>query len=345
VSVLDKIASFLDARPGMPVFINFGGGEPFLRRDMLEIARETASRFGPQSVGIDTNGTRAVSREGLAEILPSLAYLGVSLDGLRAYHNTWRAATSDRDPFREAVDTIQAVLELPNGSEKLEVSTVPTKQNIEAIPDLMRFLDSLGVKKYSAHRAMLVGRYWLNRGLETSIPTADDYLRLLVSMLEANRDLNMNMHVHHSIESIYAALLLGTKTYFERPLGNPDKRSSIGIDWRGRVFFDPWCMVEPLDSTASASLLDPDVTLESILHDKSWIAQAKGRCVPAIRCKGCPVSCSGGSRTAAALDTVANDCQIRVKRQVSSEAIFTALEGIDPLCPLHPRNLIQPASS
>ena len=309
-TILSKIKAYLDARPGMRFFLNFGGGEPFIRDDFPEIVEEASSLFGPESVGVDTNGTMVTAQQ-IERLAPLVSYIGVSVDGLEEYHNWWRGSSEINgitNSFDHAIATVKAILAMAKARESLEVSTVATKRNLMQIPNLMRYLRDLGVERYSVHGTMQVGRFSRKPEL---VPTAEDYLRLLITIVETNEELGMDVHLHHSIESIYATLLLGHDTYVKNRLGNPDKRSSIGIDPTGNVHFDPWWMVPPWDQLAGGSLLADGASLESIFS-QGIVAIAQEYCRPEVRCHGCPQRCSGGSRIAAAAAFIEQDQSLRL---------------------------------
>jgi len=173
---------------------------------------------------------------------------------------------------------------------------------------------------------MAVGRLAQNPRM---IPSNTDYLDLLVQLVMANKQVEIDMHIHHSIESIYATLFLGADTYAGRRIGEPDKRSSIGIDPRGKVFFDPWCMVSPWNQLCGGSLLTDGTTLSSIF-EQDILSIASEYSSPDIRCNGCAEKCSGGSRIAAAASALQN--------QESSPTVTSILTGMtsqDPACLLN----------
>lgn len=331
MTVLDKLANYVESKPGLKFFLNFGGGEPFLRDDFPEIVEEASRRFGRTSIGLDTNGT-VVTREQLERIGPLVSYIGISLDGLEDYHNWWRGESKTRgirNAFQRTITTIETALEIPEVSRSLEVSTVATKKNLDQIPSLMRYLHNLGIIGYSVHRAMPVGR--LANHMEL-VPDSKDYLQLLVAITEANEELGMDVHIHHSVESMYATLLLDHDTYVGKKLGAPDKRSSIGIDPRGNVFFDPWFLVPPWNQMAGDSLLDETTTLESIF-EQGILSIAQEYCRPETRCYGCSQPCSGGSRIAAAASYIRLDSTLKLS-DVTVSHILSGLVEKDPACPL-----------
>jgi len=328
-TILTKIKDYLDAHPGIRFFLNFGGGEPFIRDDFSQIVEEASSFFGPESIGVDTNGTIVIPEQ-IEHLAPLVSYIGVSVDGLEEYHNWWRGSNEINgitNSFDRIIATIKAILAMPKARESLEVNTVVTKRNLTQIPHLMRYLHDIGVERYSVHRTMQVGRF--SRKPEF-VPTAEDYLRLLVMIVETNEELGIDVHLHHSIESIYSTLLLGHDTYVKNKLGNPDKRSSIGIDPRGNVHFDPWCMVPPWDQLTGGSLLDYEASLESIFN-QGILAIAQEYCQPEVRCHGCTQRCSGGSRIAAAASFIEQDQSLRLK-DVTESHILAGMAEVDPAC-------------
>lgn len=330
--ILCKIHDYQSARAGLDVFINYGGGEPFLRRDIKQIIRETARLFGPSSVGLDTNGTIS-SIDDIEEIAPHLSYLGISLDGLAETHNAWRKPQRGTNAYGTTLALIRAIAQRRDIAEKLEVSSVASKNNLQEIPKLMRELASIGVKKYSVHRFFQVGRGWRIIDL---VPDARDYLHLLTGILETADELGIEAHLHHSIESIYATLLFGVNTYAADKIGNPVRRSSIAINPHGDVFFDPWCMKPPWKQLSAGSLLTKVATLENLLHgDNTGVLEITRQYTNrAVRCRGCLQPCSGGARIAAAANFVLREPDIR-SREITLNHLLAGLAEVDPACPLY----------
>ncbi|NLG03934.1 MAG: radical SAM protein, partial [Clostridia bacterium] len=80
-NVFVKIKAYADEK-GVPVFVNIGGGEPFLRKDIIEILESASKHFGSSGVGVDTNGTLDNSFDLILEALPYVSYVGISINGL-----------------------------------------------------------------------------------------------------------------------------------------------------------------------------------------------------------------------------------------------------------------------
>lgn len=326
--VFSKVKTYADSI-NIPVFINIGGGEPFLRKDILDILKSASEFFGEDGVGVDTNGTLDCSYELINQAMKYSSYVGISVNGLEDYHNWW-AGNTRINPFQRSMDTIKRLCDSGDYQrEKLEVTSVATNRNLRDIPKLIEMLSDIGVKNYSIHRAMPVGRMSRHKEL---LPTAKEYFELLVSVIKAADRTGMGVHIHHSIESIHETLMLGLSTYEEDKVGNPDMGSSIGIEPEGRLVFDPWCTSGMWTLLSSGCIYDNNLKFEELLTDKGSVFDiSKTYTAPHLRCNGCPMPCSGGSRIVSAasslLDITEKDAQLT--------DLLSAMMATDPACPLY----------
>jgi len=332
--ILEKIKKYLDNHPEYKdnFFINFGGGEPLLREDFFEIIKKASGLFGSECVGFDTNGTIMNSKL-FKRIASLVSYIGISIDGLNDYHNWWR------DPhntclvdgcFDTTISNLKRMLGLGNLDEKVEVTSVVTTKNAEQLPKLMRLISSLGVKKYSIHRPMQVGRMADKTEL---IPNPDGFLKSTVRLLETNQDLKLDFHIHHSLEAIYSSLFLGEDTHVAGKIWCKIGRSSIGIDPWGTVYFCPWCIVEPWTKLSPGNLLQNGTDLESILHSEGGIMDlAKEFGSPHVRCYPCQEKCGRGCPLASAAAYISNNKAIKMT-EVNEHHLITGISAIDPACP------------
>jgi len=323
-----KIKTYADAN-NLSVFINIGGGEPFLRRDIHDVLKEASSFFNVSGVGVDTNGTLNNSYELIKCVLDYVSYVGISINGLEEYHNWW-TGNKRINAFNRSISVVERLCNDSQTAKKIEVTSVASKKNIDELPDLMDKLVSIGVQNYSIHRAMPVGRMAHNRDI---VPDADDYLHLLVSIIERSKTNGLKVHLHHSIESIHATLLLGLNTYVPDKIGNPDAGSSLGIEPEGQLVFDPWCTTGIWKRLSGGNIYDNSTEFMSLLNDKcgTVIDLAKIYTAPHLRCHGCPQNCSGGSRIAAASTTLS----VVNEDKISESDILDAMTAIDPACPLY----------
>lgn len=100
------------ARMGPLLWVSFGGGEPFLRRDLPELARSFASR-GLRHLAIPTNGlVEERQHESVARILAEnpgvFLSVGVSFDGPEAIHDSIRQVRGGHARARASVAALKA---------------------------------------------------------------------------------------------------------------------------------------------------------------------------------------------------------------------------------------------
>ena len=118
------------------VGVAFEGGEPLLRKDLVEIL--AFSRFMPLHTSLITNGTLLESK--IDEIAPYInGVVYVSLDGLEKTHDTIRGVEGS---FRKAVRGISAAKE----KVAVTINTTIMSENIDEIEDLVYLAKELGTK-------------------------------------------------------------------------------------------------------------------------------------------------------------------------------------------------------
>lgn len=332
-TIIERIREYVQAN-GLQPFLMFGGGEPTLRPDFKQILAYAAERLGPTNVGFCTNGTLWVA-EDLAEVEKHVGLIEISIDGPEQYHNSWRNPSKLLRLGNVSLRVMSLVTEsvrLDQLRQKLEISSIVTKDNLPLLPVLARDLREAGVKTYSVHRAMPVGRMARRLG---QIPTPYDYIHFFITMARLrSEDWSFDLHLHHSLESIYSALLLGEDIHRSRlPMGS--KRHSIGIDWNGSVHFDPWSLVAPFDRLSAGNLLHDTVDLRSLMEEPASIMHLAGDIVKKnVRCKQCAMSCTGGMRLNAISHYVHSSVGKSI-RDIPDSYLVAGLSEIDPACPLY----------
>lgn len=325
--ILLKIKHYADMT-NKAVFVNFGGGEPFLRNDIIQILKKACELFGVDGVGIDTNASLLDSYELIMKAEPYVSYIGVSINGLHDYHNWW-ANNYLFDAYERTTGVVQKLCKIPDIASKIEVTTVATTKNIDAIPTLMEELSAMGVKNYSVHRAIPVGR--MERLKTNLIPSWKQYLILLLNMIEKAKDIGMNAHLHHSIEGIHGTLMCGIDTMVEQKLIDKNHRSSIGIEPDGELTIDPWCTVGYWKKLSLGNILCNSKTIDELFVENQEKIAAIQRCYSAnYRCGGCNERCSGGNRIVAAASFLKD-----MKKDYGIEIIYQAFSKKDPACPLY----------
>lgn len=143
-TIIDDLAAY-----GAPVML-FSGGEPLVRQDLVELARH-ATEKGMRAV-ISTNGT-LITKEKARELKAvNLSYVGISLDGAEAIHDTFRGVSGS---FKKALRGIEHCQ-----SEGLKVGLRFTinKRNVGEIPKLFTLLRDLEVPRICFYHLVYSGR-------------------------------------------------------------------------------------------------------------------------------------------------------------------------------------------
>jgi radical SAM protein with 4Fe4S-binding SPASM domain len=163
--------------------ISFSGGEPFLRKDMLEIVHHaTGLRFN--SVGVSTNGI-LLDGDIARQLTAANLNVQVSIDGDEAQvHDMARGV---KGAFDGAVRGIKLLLE---EGVNLSVCTTASKWNVESIPNIIQLMDDLGVKNYRVQGVVPMGRGKMNAGDLRLSPTR---MKELVQYLE-NRNIQVSSY-------------------------------------------------------------------------------------------------------------------------------------------------------
>lgn len=322
-----KIRQFAD-ETGKKVFINLGGGEPFLREDIEDIIEVIYNYFGDNSIGIDTNGTIDSSLYQLLKVADKLSYIGISVHGLKEYHNWW---TGNRlvDAYEKSIHLVRELCKIDDIRPKIEVTSIATKKNLHNLPLLIRQLSSYRVENYSVHRAIPVGRMYYHMDL---ILDAMEYFTLFIELINESVKANINFHMHHSIENIHRTLLLNEDTFTNDKRGDRNSASAIGINVTGEVVFDAWSMVDNAKDMTCGNIVEDRRTLEGMLSDKgTYFNKACSLTDSSFRCYGCKRPCAGGSRVTAAMTEMSKN-----KHSIESiEEFLDLFRAIDPACPLY----------
>lgn len=142
---LDDVRRLADsaARMGPLLWVSFGGGEPFLREDLADLAR-AFGRHGLRHLAIPTNGLVEGRQEAaIARILeenPELTLsVGVSFDGPPEIHDSIRQVPGGH---ARSMASVRALKRLAEGRERLGVGILLTltSENQGLLEDHMREL-------------------------------------------------------------------------------------------------------------------------------------------------------------------------------------------------------------
>ncbi|OIO02655.1 MAG: 12,18-didecarboxysiroheme deacetylase [Desulfovibrionaceae bacterium CG1_02_65_16] len=143
-TMIDDLAAY-----GAPVIL-FSGGEPLVRKDLVELANY-ATQKGMRAV-ISTNGT-LITKEKARELKQvGLSYVGISLDGGEEVHDHFRKVPGAYKKALEGVANCQA--------EGLKVGLRFTinKRNQQEVPKLFEILRDLEVPRICFYHLVYSGR-------------------------------------------------------------------------------------------------------------------------------------------------------------------------------------------
>jgi MoaA/NifB/PqqE/SkfB family radical SAM enzyme len=127
-------------------FFNISGGEPFLRKDIVDIVRTACQRLHPSVVHIPTNALSpqriaALTEEmliGMREWSPGTKLtIKPSFDGVEEFHDWVRGIPGN---YKKLVETLGLLAELRRKYDHLRVGvgTVISTMNIDHLPDIIK---------------------------------------------------------------------------------------------------------------------------------------------------------------------------------------------------------------
>ncbi len=152
--------------------VNITGGEPFLRKDLVEVIRQVhkaapKSRIVISSNGFLTDRVKQVMSE-IRAFHPNIG-IGVSIDGIGEVHDKVRGV---KGSFEKAVATVKAVKSLGITDIRLGMTIVP--ENSHQVYDVYKLAKELGVE-FTTTVAHNSGIYF--RKTDNTPQTATDGLR------------------------------------------------------------------------------------------------------------------------------------------------------------------------
>ena len=133
-----------------PYWFTISGGEPLLRRDVVEICRSAYRHCQPAIINIPTNGLLpdliAERVEEIARSCPkSQIIVNVSLDGWGEQHDAIRNVPGN---FRRTMETYRRLRALTLPNLTLGVHTVISRFNVGDIPNIYRRISTLAPDSY-----------------------------------------------------------------------------------------------------------------------------------------------------------------------------------------------------
>jgi MoaA/NifB/PqqE/SkfB family radical SAM enzyme len=147
---VEEYDRFLSTVGRVPYWFTLSGGEPFLRKDIVDIVKVVYERCRPKIINIPHNGTfpdtTAGKVEEMARSCPeSEIIINVSLDELGHRHDEIRKTA---DNFELAKRTFHSLKSLDVPNLTVGIHTVISKFNVENFPNVYRGLMAMNPDSY-----------------------------------------------------------------------------------------------------------------------------------------------------------------------------------------------------
>lgn len=133
-----------------PYYLTFTGGEPFLRRDLVDIIAAAYDRCQPAVITLPTNGLLdelipAKVEEILKRTRGSKLGVNLSLDGLGEQHDAIRGVPGN---YERAIRTYRALKAINHPNLTVSLHTVISRFNVNNIPEIYKALAELEPDSY-----------------------------------------------------------------------------------------------------------------------------------------------------------------------------------------------------
>jgi GeoRSP system radical SAM/SPASM protein len=181
--------------------LNFGGGEPLLRKDILEIAAFSVQKG--LRVSMNSNGY-LISRETAASLRASgFSKVGISLDShAPGVHDRFRGIDGSHER------AVAALGYLNEAGIKTSISTVICRVNHTAVPELIAFARKQGVQQLNFHNFKCSGLGYSNKDeLDLSAAEWKDFYIKSMQAKEQVKDMEISLD-----DPIIASLGMKTET-------------------------------------------------------------------------------------------------------------------------------------
>jgi len=298
----DEAREMIDdlARFGSPVLL-FSGGEPLMRRDLLDLIAH-AKAAGMRAV-VSTNGT-LITREYADRFAEAgLSYAGVSLDGLEEVHDEFRGV---KGCFAEALEGMR---NCRAAGVKVGLRLTLNRRNVHELSGIFDLIEREEIPRVCFYHLVYAGRGDALRADALDHRQTRDAVDLMMdrtaAMHRAGREIEvLTVDNHADGPYVYLRLLREDPARAAECLEllrmNGGNSSGVGIgcvSWNGDVLPDQFWRQHVLGNVRerpfSAIWSDPEEPLLSRLRDRK--AVLKCRCT---RCRWLDV-CNGNFRARA----------------------------------------------
>uniref|UniRef100_A0A7C3W800 Pre-heme d1 synthase n=1 Tax=Fundidesulfovibrio putealis TaxID=270496 RepID=A0A7C3W800_9BACT len=277
-AMIDDLAAY-----GAPVML-FSGGEPLVRKDLVELAHHAVGR-GMRAV-ISTNGT-LITKEKARELKDvGLSYVGISVDGLEEVHDKFRGVPGS---FKK---TLQGIENCKAEGLKVGMRSTINKRNWTEIPGLFDLIRDMEIPRVCFYHLVYSGRG--SELIKEDLDHAEtrQVVDLILDKTRALHDAGHEKEVltvdnHADGPYTYFRLLKEDPRRAEEVMellqfneGNNSGRGIGCISWDGQVHADQFWRIHTfgnvLERPFSQIWDDPNIELLAKLKDKK--KYVGGRC-------------------------------------------------------------------
>ena len=281
-AMIDDLAAF-----GSPVIL-FSGGEPLMRKDLLELAKYATDR-GLRAV-ISTNGT-LITKEIAAEFKKiGLSYVGVSLDGLQPTHERFRGM---KGAFEKAMEGIRNCRE---AGIKVGLRFTVNRHNAADVPAMFDLLRKEKIERMCFYHLVYSGRGSKLRDEDLAHEESRRLLDLIADRTKAMFDDGLApeiLTVDNHADGPYLYLKMKEKDparaaeILELLEMNEGNSTGVGIgciSWDGEVYPDQFWRNRPLGNVRKRPFSEiwTDEKNEFLMKLKEKKKHVTGRCATCV---------------------------------------------------------------
>ncbi len=268
----DLIGQTVEA--GASTFI-FTGGDPFVRRDLLELAR--CSRDSGLRTHVITNG-HYITRKNLDQVSEVFDNVTISVDGVMEHHDRSRG----RGTWAHAVNAIELLVE---AGVSVDVNSVLTKFGLADVKELLLLVDKWKIGEHRILPQFPMGRGDASRDDELA---EEDLLRLGDYLYNARREITRDaVTTRTAVEGSYS-------TRMTRRNHCGAGLSEIAVDPEGWIY--P-CKLLQYARFKTSNIRD--LRLAAIFAEHPILREVRARTADTLYpCKTCIIKnhCGGGCR-------------------------------------------------
>ncbi len=195
-----------------PFWVTISGGEPFLRKDIVEICNSAYRNCRPEIINIPTNGlltNEIISKTAsIAEkCLHTEIIVNLSIDEIGAKHDEIRGRKGN---FKKALDTYYGLKRLPYRNLTVGIHTVISKFNVDNFNNVCDYLVGLNPDSYITEIAEeRVELDTLNSDISPHISTYEKAMEYLIKSIK-KRSFSGISNITQSFREEYYQLVIKT---------------------------------------------------------------------------------------------------------------------------------------